>query len=177
MQDDQYPIGKFRMLKEVTPAQRMEWIREMETAPKELRLTVNHLTDEQLDTPYREGGWMIRQVVHHLPDRHLNSYIRFKLVLTEERPIIKPYAEQKWAELTDVQTVSVETSLRLLESLHERWTALFYSLTPSKLNRTYIHPESGVISLEQAIALYAWHGKHHIAQIRSLVQRMGWENQ
>jgi uncharacterized damage-inducible protein DinB len=135
---------------------------------------VKGLTDEQLDTPYRSGGWTVRQVVHHVPDSHLNSYVRFKLALTEDNPTIKPYEEGRWAELSDSNSTPVEVSLTLLESLHDRWVRLLRSLTPEQWKRTFRHPELGEMTLEKTLALYAWHGKHHVAHITELRKERSW---
>ncbi len=132
------------------------------------------LSAAQIDTPSRPEGWTVRQVVHHLPDSHMNSYVRFKLALTEDEPTIKPYAEDRWAELADTRFTPIETSLTLLESLHERWVALLRSLTPEQWKRNFRHPELGLMSLEKTLALYAWHGQHHVTQITSLRERNGW---
>ena len=143
-------------------------------APTHLRKAIGGLTDEQLDTPYREGGWTVRQVVHHVPDSHLNAYTRFKLALTEESPAIKPYDEAAWARLSDSRDTPVETSLALLESLHDRWTRLLRALSADDFRRTVNHPENGVMTLDTLLGLYAWHGRHHVAHITSLRGRRGW---
>ena len=174
--DLQYPIGRFEFPREVSGQDRERFIREIAETPAHLRAAVTGLSPEQLDTPYRPGGWTVRQVVHHVPDSHMNSYIRFRLALTEEEPTIKPYDQTRWAELADSRTVRIETSLALLESLHERWVLLLRSLSPSDLRRQFLHPELGVVSLEKNLALYAWHGRHHVAHITSLRERMGWKN-
>jgi hypothetical protein len=147
---------------------------EIEQAPARLRAVVAGLSDAQLDTPYRPVGWTVRQVVHHVPDSHLNSYVRFRLALTEKEPTIKPYDESRWAELTDARTAPIEISLALLESLHARWTLLLHSLKPEDFSREFRHPELGTVSLDKNLALYAWHGRHHVAHIASLRERMGW---
>ena len=139
-----------------------------------MRAAVAGLTPEQLDTPYRPGGWTVRQVVHHVPDSHINSYVRFKLALTEEEPTIKPYDEARWAKLADTATTPVEVSLTLLDSLHSRWVPLLQSLTEADFARQFRHPELGMVRLDRNLALYAWHGKHHVAHITSLRERMGW---
>lgn len=173
--DLRYPIGSFRLPDAVTLEQRTAWTTEIERLPRELRDAIEGLSAEQVETAYRPGGWTVRQVVHHLPDSHLNAYARWKLALTEETPTIKPYDEARWAELEDTRILPLEVSLRLLEALHERWVALLRSLSAEQYRRGYRHPEHGrVMSLEQALALYAWHGKHHVAQITSLRQRQGW---
>lgn len=174
MKNLQYPIGKFERVDKASDEQRAEWIKQIEETPTELRSAVEGLSAEQLDTPYRPGGWTVRQVVHHLPDSHMNSYIRFKLALTEENPIIKPYMEDRWAQLNDYHVTPVEVSLTLLESLHQRWVTLLSSLQDTQFSLTFTNPESGALSLETALGLYAWHGRHHIAQITSLRRRMGW---
>jgi hypothetical protein len=134
------------------------------------------LSAEQLDSAYRPGGWTVRQVVHHLPDSHLNGYTRFKLSLTEARPVIKPYEEARWAELPDVRAVPVEVSLDLLDALHRRWVPLLAGIRPDEWARGYHHPEyKRDFSLEEALGLYAWHGEHHVAHITTLRRRMGWD--
>ena len=169
-----YPIGRFKFETEISDEQRHQFIAEIEKAPEHLRTAVSGLSSEQLDTPYRPGGWTVRQVVHHLADSHLNAYTRFKLALTEEEPTIKPYDQAGWAELADGRTASHEISLSLLEWLHRRWVVLLNSMTPTDFSRTFRHPESGVLTLIQTLSLYAWHGRHHIAHISTLRQRMNW---
>ena len=132
------------------------------------------LSAQQLDTPYREGGWTVRQVVHHVPDSHLNSYIRFKLALTEEEPTIRPYMEDRWAELPEARTAPIELSLSLLEDLHKRWMLMLRAIQPAEWKRTFRHPEIGPMTLEKNLALYAWHGRHHVAHVTALRERMGW---
>ena len=139
-----------------------------------MRAAVNGLSKEQLDTPYREGGWTVRQVVHHVPDSHLNAYTRFKLALTENEPTIKPYAEDRWAELADTRSTPIETSLMLLDSLHDRWVRLLRSLQPEDWKKSFRHPELGLVSLEKNLSLYAWHGRHHVAHVTELRKRMAW---
>lgn len=174
MSDLRYPIGKFKLENKVTDAERHQFIEDIAETPAKLRAAVAGLSAERLDTPYRLGGWTVRQVVHHVPDSHLNSYTRFKLALTEEEPTIKTYEQERWAELQDARTAPVEVSLALLESLHQRWTLLLGSLTRKDLARTFRHPELGVLSLDMNLALYAWHGRHHVAHITSLRERMKW---
>ena len=142
--------------------------------PAKLREAMAGLAPQHLDTPYREGGWNVRQVVHHVPESHMNAYIRFKLALTEDEPTIKPYAEDRWAHLADVQTTPVEISLALLENLHVRWVVLLRSLREDDWKRTFKHPEIGLVSLEKSLAMYAWHGRHHTAHIAELRKRMKW---
>lgn len=173
--DLRYPVGRFEFGEETLSEERRdELIKQIEATPARLREAVSGLTAEQLDTPYRPGGWTVRQVVHHLPDSHLNSYVRFKLALTEREPTIKPYDEAAWADLEDSVATPVEVSLGLLESLHSRWVVLLRSLAPEDLARTFRHPELGSVSLGKNIALYAWHGRHHVAHITGLRERMGW---
>lgn len=173
-EDLRYPIGRPDLKPELTEAERAEAIDRIETCPADLRQALAGLTPEQLDTPYRPGGWTLRQVAHHVPDSHLNAYIRFKWTLTEEEPTIKPYHEDRWAELADSRVTPVEVSLALLENVHTRWVALLHSLRPEDFQRTLIHPESGRRTLDQMLGLYAWHGAHHVAHVKSLRERMGW---
>jgi hypothetical protein len=167
MTDPRYPTGRFQLEGPITDARRAEWIAAIAAAPAELRSAVDGLTPEQLETPYRPGGWTVRQVVHHLPDSHLNAYIRHRLTLTEDRPTIKPYQQHLWAELFDARNAPIEASLALFEGLHARWTMLLSSLAPADFRREFQHPESGRMVLEENLAMYAWHGRHHIAQINS----------
>jgi hypothetical protein len=172
--DLRYPIGKFAFPDQVTTQERDKFVEQIAEAPAQMKAAVAGLSDEQLDTPYRPGGWTVRQVAHHVPDSHLNSYIRFRWALTEDAPAIKAYHEDRWAELSDARTAPVETSLVLLESLHGRWINLLGSLTDDEWKRTFRHPELGPVSLEKSAALYAWHGQHHVAHIRNLRDRMRW---
>jgi hypothetical protein len=172
--DLRYPIGKFQWPAAVTPGEREKSIAQIASAPAEYRQAVQGLNDQQLDTPYREGGWTVRQVIHHVPDSHMNSYCRFKLALTEEEPSIKGYAEDLWAKLADGRTGPVETSLALLENLHRRWVILLKSMTDKDFARCFRHSEHGLIRLDSALALYDWHSRHHVAHITSLRERMGW---
>lgn len=176
MEDLRYPIGPFAAEADVTEEKRRRWIDDLASAPGKLRAAVAGLRAEQLDTPYRPEGWTVRQVVHHLPDSHLNAYVRFKLALTEREPTIKPYDQSAWAELVDALTAPVEISLGLLESLHQRWVLLLRSLAAADFARTFHHPEPGMgrITLDTYLQLYAWHGRHHVAHITSLRRRMGW---
>lgn len=173
-QDLRYPVGKFDMQGEFTDAQRPTLIQQLAEVPANLRAAVKGLNEQQLETPYRPGGWTVRQVVHHLPDSHMNSYIRFKLAVTESQPQIKPYEEQLWAELVDGKTAPIEISLQLLEVLHQRWVMFLQSLKPSDFSRTLLHPANGVMTVDTLLRLYAWHGRHHVAHITSLRERMGW---
>ena len=174
MTDLQYPIGKFSFPASFTEDDRQKCLDEISHAPANLRAAVSGLSEDQLDTPYRPAGWSVRQVVHHVPDSHMNAYVRFKLALTEEEPTIKPYAEDRWAVLADTRTTPIEVSLMLLESLHTRWMRLLGSLAAADWKRTFRHPELGVMNLERMLALYAWHGRHHVAHITSLRERSGW---
>ena len=170
-----YPIGKFSAPKEFSPALMKQWIHAIEELPSKLRSAVIHLNDQQLDTPYRDGGWTVRQVVHHIPDSHMNAYIRFKLAMTEDIPTIKPYFEDRWAELADYRNTPVEPSLSLLDALHYRWELLLKTMTDDDFKKKYHHPESHKdFELRTVLALYAWHGNHHLAHITSLLIREGW---
>ncbi|MGO4882477.1 MAG: YfiT family bacillithiol transferase [Bryobacteraceae bacterium] len=174
MTDLSYPIGRFAYAGESNEAQRRALIDRIEQAPARLREAVAGLTEEQLDTPYRPGGWTVRQVVHHVPDSHMNSYCRFRLALTEETPGAKGYFEDRWAELCDARTAPVEYSLALLDALHRRWVVLLRAMTPADFARTFLHSQLGPVTLDRNLALYAWHGDHHVAHITSLRSRMGW---
>ena len=174
MSDPRYPIGKFQPSDHIDDKMRSECIQRIADTPAEVNKAVQGLTDKQLDTPYREGGWTVRQVVHHLPDSHINSYVRFRLALTESEPTIKPYEERMWAELFDARTAPIALSLHLLEALHERWVVLLRSLKSADFSRTFRHPENGVRNLDWLLQLYAWHGRHHVAHITSLREKMKW---
>ena len=172
--DLRYPIGRFKRPERLTEAERSLHIQEIAETPAFLNAAVAGLKAEQLDTPYRPGGWTVRQLVHHIPDSHMNSYMRFRLALTEDEPTIKPYDEARWAELADAKTSPIEPSLALLENLHKRWVILLRSLRPSEWDRSFRHPELGPMRLDQNLALYGWHGRHHVAHITSLREREGW---
>lgn len=172
--DLRYPVGKFRFPESVTAQQLGTYLDQIAATPANMRAAVAGLDDAQLDTPYRPGGWTVRQLVHHVPDSHMNSYVRFRLALTEDEPVIKPYEEKLWAELADARSMPIEPSLQLLESLHARWVPLLRSLSPSDWKRAFRHPELGPVSLENNAALYAWHGRHHVAHITGLRERMNW---
>jgi uncharacterized damage-inducible protein DinB len=172
--DPRYPIGKFDKNIIVTKELRNDCIKTIESLPALLRKEVENLSQQQLDTPYREGGWTVRQVVHHLPDSHLNAYIRFKLALTEDNPIVKSYEEHLWAELKDTFETPIELSITFLNTLHEKWVILLNSLSEAQFRRTLQYPEYGNISLSKTLALYAWHSKHHLAHITELKKKMGW---
>jgi uncharacterized damage-inducible protein DinB len=175
MSDPRYPVGKFTYAGPPDEAQRSQMINEIEKTPAALRAALKGLSPQQLETPYRDGGWTVRQVVHHVPESHMNAYIRFKLALTEKQPQIKPYDEAEWAKLPDIQITPVEVSLQLLAALHSRWVDVLQSMRPSDFGRTLYHPERGVLSLDQMLALYSWHSAHHLAHITSLRERMGWK--
>jgi len=174
MTDPRYPIGRFEVPTEVTDAERAAFVDQIAALPGEIRQAVAGLDDSKLDTPYREGGWTIRQVVHHVPDSHLNAYTRFKLALTEPTPTIKTYEEARWAELPEARSAPITVSLALLDALHERWVLLLRVLAPAQFTRGFRHPEMGLMTLNQQVAMYAWHGRHHLAHIQSLRNRMGW---
>ncbi len=174
MTDLRYPIGEFKFEGSLAGDARRRAVDDIEAAPARLRAAVQGLSAPQLDMPYRPCGWTVRQVVHHVPDSHLNAYTRFKLALTENEPTIKPYDEARWAELADVRQAPLEVSLALLEALHIRWVLLLRSLGAEEFARRLRHPERGVMTLDEALGYYAWHGRHHIAHITSLRERMGW---
>ena len=173
--DLRYPVGKFKPEGQLNYAQREHLTGEIAEAPARLRAAVKNLSDAQLDTPYREGGWTVRQVVHHLADSHLNAYARFRLALTESEPVIKQYNQALWAELHDARTAPVETSLELFDALHQRFVILLKSLKAADFERTLNHPERGLMTLDHNLAMYAWHARHHIGHITSLRERMGWK--
>jgi uncharacterized damage-inducible protein DinB len=174
MDDHRYPIGKFSFPQTTTADQRQLWIAEIAEAPAKIRAAVAGLDAQQLNTPYRDGGWTVRQVVHHVPESHMHAYIRFKLALTEDNPVIKPYDEAAWAKLPDVAHTPIETSLTMLDALHERWARMLRAMDEADWKRTFRHPELGPVKLEGNLALYAWHGKHHTAHITKLRERNGW---
>lgn len=173
--DPRYPIGPFQRRDELSGDERRAMLDDIAATPAKMRAAVTGLTEEQLDTPYRDGGWTLRQVVHHVPDSHLNAYCRLKLALTEDVPTIRPYDESTWAKLEDSRLTPIEVSLTLLESLHARWMTLFRSMKAEDFRRTFRHPEhEGTPTLDWLVAMYAWHGKHHAGHITSLRERMGW---
>jgi hypothetical protein len=173
--DLSYPIGKCEYPPSVSVEARNQDIADLEAAPTRFRQAVAGLNDAQLNTPYRPGGWTVRQVVHHVADSHLNGCIRFRFALTEPEPTIKPYDEKKWAELIDARTLPVDVSLELIDSLHRRWATLMRSLSDGDFARTLNHPELGVLRLDTYLASYGWHCRHHAAHITGLRQRMGWK--
>jgi len=170
-----YPVGKFKSPTEFSDALIREWISTIEQMPAKLKMETQDLDDSQLDTPYREGGWTVRQVVHHLADSHLNSFMRFKLALTEETPTIKPYFQDRWADLPDSLKAPASVSVSLLDALHSRWVILLRAMTADDWKKKFHHPESNKdFELRSILALYAWHCRHHLAHITSLKQRNGW---
>lgn len=170
-----YPIGKFERPAEITPEKIEEWIGEIEALPKQLKDCVANLTEEQLDTPYRPEGWTVRQVIHHIADSHMNSYIRFKWTATEDNPTIKAYDQVAWGDLPDSKTAPVELSLAIIEGLHLRWVTLLKTYTEADWKRTMFHPESKkTIPMDVNLPMYGWHGKHHIAHIEALKKRESW---
>ena len=172
--DIRYPIGRPRMDVEVTPESRERWLRDIEEAPALLRASVEGLTEEQLDTPYLEGGWTPRQIVHHICDANINSYVRFKLAATEEEPEVKAWDQTSWSQLLEARTSPVEASLTLLDQLHLRWVTFLRSLTEADLSRTFRHSTAGVVTLDENLYNYSWHCRHHTAQITGLRKRMAW---
>jgi hypothetical protein len=174
MEELRYPIGRYRAPETIGAAARESWIEEIEALPRNLRRAVEGFSDAQLDTPYRPGGWTVRQVVHHYADSHLNSYSRFRWAATEEMTTVKTYDESAWAELADAKTAPVELSLALLEPLHARWVLLLRSFGDAEFRRKMKHPEWGEVSLEWLLGQYAWHSRHHVAQINRLREREGW---
>lgn len=173
MDDLRYPIGRFRHDGDVTDHVFTEWVEDIESLPARLAAVVGAMPDEQLDTPYRSGGWTVRQVVHHLVDSHMNGFCRLKFSLVEETPEIKAYDEARWAELAD-HRLPVATSLSLLAHLHARWAAVLRSLTPEERSRAFTHPSDGRTVVERHAGLYAWHGRHHLAHVTGLIEREGW---
>jgi len=170
--DLRYPVGKFKFPETVSVDDRNRFLDEIASTPTHLKAAVAGLSAAHLDTPYRPGGWTVRQLVHHVPESHMNSYIRYKLALTEDEPTIKPYYEDRWAELSDARTCPIEPSLALLESLHQRWITLLRGLSEADWKRTFRHPDMGLVRLDQNAALYAWHGRHHVAHITGLRERL-----
>lgn len=169
-----FPVGRYQAPAQISAGQRLAWIEEMAKLPVNLTKAISGLSEAQLDTPYRPGGWTVRQVVHHLPDSHMNSYTRFRLALTENSPVIKPYEEAAWAELPDAKTAPAAASLAILEGLHARFVLLLKSMTDADFAKTFRHPELGERRLDWTLGLYAWHCLHHVAHIHHLRSREGW---
>ncbi len=174
MPDLRYPIGRFRFDPSVSDDKRRLSIAEIAAAPARLRVAVEGLDDTQLDTPYRPDGWTVRQVVHHVPDSHLNAYVRMRLALTETNPTVRPYDQAAWAQLNDASIAPPSVSLALLEALHRRWVLLMTSLDPADWTRPLQHLEAGPMTIDTLLQLYAWHGRHHTAHITALREREGW---
>ncbi len=174
MADPRYPIGKFSYSGPPTAEERKKYLDDIEQTPARFREALSGLSEEQLNTPYRDGGWTLRQLAHHLPDSHMNAYVRFKLALTEEEPTIKPYMENLWAELPEAKGAPIKVSLALLDALHRRWMMMLRPFGDRDWKRTFRHPEMGAMSLEKTVALYSWHGRHHVAHVTSLREKMGW---
>ena len=172
--DLRYPVGPFTMPASLSESEIDNAICELDSLPGKLRAAIEGLTDAQLDTPYRPDGWTVRQVVHHVPDSHMNAYTRFKLALTEDTPLIKPYDEAKWARLEDSRSTPIATSLALLDAVHDRWLRVLRAMSSSDFARTLNHPENGIMNLDQMLALYEWHGRHHVAHVTNLRSRNGW---
>ncbi|MFZ0820025.1 MAG: putative metal-dependent hydrolase [Candidatus Acidiferrales bacterium] len=172
--DPRYPVGKFEKKGPPNSEERKRMIAVVAEAPAKLRAAVAGLNDKQLDTPYREGGWTVRQVVHHMADSHMNMYIRFRFGVTEPDPTIKPYDENTWAKLFDARTGPVDSSLAIIDGMHQRWVTLMREMREIDFMRSIVHPERGKMSLDDVLALYEWHGRHHVAHITSLRERMGW---
>jgi len=173
--DPRYPVGKLEIPANITPALRMQMLDEIAATPAKFRAAFKGLSESQLDTPYREGGWTLRQVAHHVPDSHLNAYCRLKFALTENKPTIKPYDESLWANLADTRETPVETSLVLLESLHARWDRLWRSLKTEDFARPLIHPDyPDLKNIDWLLCVYSWHGRHHTAHVTNLRQQKGW---
>ncbi len=168
---DRYPVGRAPRTAPADARERVALIEAIDRTPSRIRGLVSGLSDAELETPYRDGGWTIRQVVHHVPDSHMNAYVRMKLAVTEERPVIRTYEEALWAELPDGRTAPIGISLDLLEALHRRWVAFLRALTEVQLQRPFLHPEWGAVTVDQAIAMYEWHGRHHTAHIQQALAR------
>ncbi len=166
-----FPVGRFQSPKNPSQEEIDTWISEIENLPNQMRLAVAELSNQELDIPYRSGGWTAQQVVHHVADSHMNAYIRFKLALTEDSPNIKPYDEASWAKLPDTFETPIEISLKLVEALHQRWTILLKNMSPNDYKKIFLHPEHGTtFRLDETIAAYAWHGKHHLGHINIVKQ-------
>jgi len=172
--DLRYPVGKYTKPTTLSPEARRAALEAIATGPKDLRNAVRGLTEAQLDTPYRPGGWTVRQVVHHVPDSHLNAYVRVKLGLTEDVPTVKPYDEAAWANLEDSRSTPIEVSLTLFDSVTDRWMRVLRAMKPADFARTLNHPENGIMTLDDVVAMYAWHTRHHVAHITGLREREGW---
>ena len=172
--DPRYPIGKFAPKERLTPEERNVLIHQIAELPDQLIHAVAGLTEDQLNTPYRDGGWTVRQVVHHVADSHMNAFIRFRLAVTEENPTVKPYNEKRWAELFDTRTAPIDLSISIIEALHTRWVMMLESFSAADFERRVQHPENGPMDGDRLLQLYAWHGRHHCAHISELRRAKGW---
>jgi hypothetical protein len=172
--DPRYPVGPFAPKPSLTRVERQALLDDIDACPAKLRAAVEGLSESQLDTPYRDGGWTLRQVAHHVPDSHLNAFVRLKLALTEDTPTIRPYDEAEWAKLNDVRDTPVETSLTLLRTLHQRWMTLWRAMSDDDFKRRLVHPDHGEKDLDWLLQMYGWHSRHHVAHITSLRERNGW---
>src|SRR5688572_27331954 len=172
--DLRYPTGTFSFDPDITDAKRRNSIAAIRATPTALRAAVRGLDEQQVNTPYRDGGWTVRQVVHHVPESHMNAFVRFKLALTEDNPTIRPYEEDRWVRLGDIARTPLETSLALLDALHERWVTLLDVMTDGDFRRPLTHPQLGPMTLDRMLQLYAWHGPHHVAHVTALRAREGW---
>ena len=175
MSDDiRYPVGPCEWSAEVSAEEKRQHLRDIAALPVKLREAVAGLAPQHLDIPYREGGWTIRQIVHHIPDSHMNSYVRFKLALTENQPTIKPYDEKLWAEMPEARTAPIDISLDMVDALHRRWSLMLDNMTDADFERSILHPEIGALKVKSMVAGYGWHCRHHVAQIVATRCRMGW---
>jgi hypothetical protein len=174
MENLRYPVGRFQRPDSLNESQRRAAIEAIAQTPTRFRAAVDGLDERHLDTPYRPDGWTVRQVVHHVPDSHMNAYIRFKLALTEDTPTIKSYDEAAWAQLEDARTTPIETSLTLIDAVHDRWARVLNAMKAADFSRRLIHPEHGHLTLDQLLAMYEWHGRHHTAHVANLRTRNGW---
>jgi hypothetical protein len=174
MNNLQYPVGSRPQNRDYSSQERTSFIQTIQDAPTNLSQAVKDLTQLQLNTPYREGGWSVRQVVHHISDSHINGFVRMKMALTEDTPLVATYAQNEWATLAD-STIEIDVSVTLITVLHARWTFLMRSMLERDWKRGFMHPQAGVITLEQALAIYEWHSRHHVAHITELKKRMGWQ--
>jgi len=174
MNDLAYPVGRYQRPGSLTPEQRLAAFEVLAAAPARLRAAVNGLNDAQLDTPYRPGGWTVRQVVHHVPDSHVNAFIRTKLALTEDNPTIKPYDQDAWSTLEDARSTPIDVSLALLDAVHDRWMRILRAMSPADFARTIMHPENGPMTMDDVLAMYDWHSRHHVAHVVGLRERSGW---
>lgn len=175
MDNLRYPIGKYQAPAVVSEADLQKWIADIAQLPTLLQNAVQNLDNTQLDTPYREEGWTLRQVIHHIADSHINAYTRYRLALTEENPTIRPYKEALWAMLPDASSAPIDISLPLIAAVHNRWALLLRNMTAAQWKRTFYHPESQItFSLDVNLGLYSWHGRHHLAHITNTIERLGW---